>query len=271
MSQAIIRQPAVAGLFYPGDANTLNANLANMLGHTAAPPSGPCPKCLIVPHAGYVYSGQTAAQAYARLKPWADQIRRVVILGPSHRVPLHGIALPGCDAFATPLGEVPVDHIAVAAVRTMPGVCVYDAAHAAEHSLEVQLPFLQTVLDDFSVLPLSVGQADSQCVAAVIEQLWGGAETLIVLSTDLSHFHAYREAQELDRDTVSNILSLSPDIAPEQACGAFPLNGLLEVARRHALRTELLDHCNSGDTAGDRGRVVGYCAVALYEANEDAN
>ncbi|MCX9156695.1 AmmeMemoRadiSam system protein B [Niveibacterium sp. 24ML] len=268
MNQACIRQPAVAGAFYPGDAASLNANVVRMLGHAAASAQkahASCPKCLIVPHAGYVYSGNTAAHAYALLKPWARQIHRVVLLGPSHRVPLHGIALPDVDAFATPLGLIPLDQDAIALVRTMPGICVYDAAHAAEHSLEVQLPFLQTVLTQFTLVPLSVGHADAQTVAAVISQLWGGPETLIVLSTDLSHFHAYREAQELDHDTVANILALAPTVTPEQACGAYPLNGLLKAAERHHLSTELLDHCNSGDTAGDHRRVVGYCAVALYE------
>lgn len=274
MTQICVRPPAVAGAFYPGDAASLNADIARMLRHASASTGGEAPrrpKCLIVPHAGYIYSGNTAAHAYALLRPWARQISRVVLLGPSHRVPLHGIALPDVDAFATPLGQIPLDLEAIAAVRTLPGVCVYDAAHAAEHSLEVQLPFLQTVLDEFTLVPLSVGHADAQTVAAVINQLWGGAETLIVLSTDLSHFHAYRQAQELDSDTVANILALEACVVPEQACGAFPLNGLLKAAERHHLSTELLDQCNSGDTAGDPRRVVGYCAVALYEASDHAD
>lgn len=271
MASASIRPPAVAGFFYPGDPRELDAMLEQLFARNSAPQPGSCPKALIVPHAGYIYSGRTAAHAFASLKPWAGQISRVVILGPTHRVPLHGIALPACDAFATPFGVVPVDQDALASIRAMPGVCVYDAAHAAEHSLEVQLPFLQAVLEHFKLVPLAVGKADAQTVASVVEQIWGGPETLFVLSTDLSHYHGYREAQELDRDTVRRILDLESDIEPEQACGAYPLNGLLQTAAHHTMRTQLLDQCSSGDTAGDRARVVGYCAVALFEGERNAH
>ncbi|GAA5182959.1 AmmeMemoRadiSam system protein B [Niveibacterium umoris] len=271
MGIASVRPPAVAGLFYPGDPRELDAMLEHLFARTGNGAFTVCPKAIIVPHAGYIYSGQTAAQAFARLKPWAATLSRVVILGPTHRVPLHGIALPASDGFATPFGTVEVDRGALAKVRALPGVCVYDAAHAGEHSLEVQLPFLQLVLDHFKVVPLAVGRADSQSVATVIEQLWGGPETLFVVSTDLSHFHAYREAQELDSETVRRILALEHDIDPELACGAYPLNGLMRIAEQHGMSTLLLEQCNSGDTAGDRRRVVGYCSVALFEPTRHAH
>lgn len=271
MASASIRPPAVADLFYPGDPRELDAMLERLFAHAGAETFPSCPKVLIVPHAGYVYSGRTAAHAFCGLKPWADTITRVVILGPTHRVPLHGIALPACDAFATPFGTIALDQAALAEVRALPGVCVYDAAHTGEHSLEVQLPFLQSVLHHFTIVPLAVGRADSQSVATVIEQLWGGPETLFVLSTDLSHYHAYREAQELDSETVRRILELEHDIEPEQACGAYPLNGLLRIADRHGMSSMLLEQCNSGDTAGDRKRVVGYCSVALFEPYRHAH
>lgn len=258
-----IRQPAVAGLFYPDQPSLLAATVRQLLGQAAGTPQPP--KALIVPHAGYVYSGATAATAYNTLTQARAQIRRVVLLGPVHRVPVRGLALPASDVFSTPLGEISLDHAAMHALAGLPQVIRSDAAHTHEHSLEVQLPFLQSVLDDFTLIPLAVGDATPQEVAEVLEAVWGGPETLIVISSDLSHFHSYREAQSLDRSTVATILQLDHDIDHEQACGGTPINGLLLAARRHHLRIELLDLCNSGDTAGDKSRVVGYAAFALYE------
>lgn len=258
------RPPAVAGSFYPGDPAALAASVDRLLAAFPAT-SGAPPKVLIVPHAGYIYSGATAAAAYAKLLPLRQKIRRVVLLGPTHRVAVSGLALPASAAFATPLGEIRLDIEAMAQVRDLPQVVVSDRVHAQEHSLEVQLPFLQRALDDFSLVPLAVGDAAPESVAEVLERLWGGPETLIVISSDLSHFLPYAAARQVDRDTCQQILHFATDLEPTQACGAFPLNGLLLAAGRRDLQPELLELCNSGDTAGDRQRVVGYAAFALSE------
>jgi len=264
------RPPAVAGTFYPADPAALAREVEACL--AAAPRrAAPMPKALIVPHAGYVYSGTTAARAYALLAPARQIVRRVVLLGPAHRVPIRGLALPVAEAFATPLGTVAIDAEANAAAMKLPQVSASDVAHNLEHSLEVQLPFLQTVLDDFTLLPFAVGAASPAEVAEVIELLWGGPETLILISSDLSHFHAYKQAQALDHATAETILALDPTLRHEQACGATPINGLLLAARRRNLAVEQLGLCNSGDTAGDRNRVVGYGAFALMEPKRAAN
>ncbi len=259
-----VRPPAVAGAFYPGDARILAADLRQMLADVPPAP-GRQPKAVIAPHAGYIYSGPTAAAVYARLAPWKDVVTRVILLGPTHRVPVRGLAAPAADAFATPLGTVAIDRAALASLADLPQVVVSDAAHAPEHSLEVHLPFLQAVLGDFTLVPLAVGHAPATAVAEVLERLWGGPETLVVISSDLSHFLPYAAAREVDDATCRRILHLDTDIAPDEACGAYPINGLLLAARRHGLRPLLVDHCNSGDTAGDKSRVVGYGAFAFYE------
>jgi len=260
-----IRQAAVAGAFYPGQAKTLSSTVLALLdqARSDARSEARVPKAIVVPHAGYIYSGATAAQAYARLYPGRKTIRRVVLLGPVHRVPVRGLALPGVDAFATPLGHVEIDQAGVRAISHLPQVGVSAAAHALEHSLEVQLPFLQTVLDDFKLVPLAVGDASASEVAEVLEALWGGDETLIVISSDLSHFLPYRAAQAIDQKTVQAMLALANPLTHEQACGATPVNGLLLAARQHHLQPQLLALCNSGDTAGDQNRVVGYASVAF--------
>ena len=273
-----VRRPAVAGTFYPAEPAALRGAVDRLLAGVAAPagpaphaPSTPtAPKALIVPHAGYIYSGPTAAAAYARLRPVADTVRRVVLLGPAHRVPVRGLALPGVAQFATPLGVVAIDAAAAAIARRLPQVGESPAAHAHEHALEVQLPFLQRVLRDFTLVPLVVGDATGAMVAEVLDALWGGPETLIVVSSDLSHYHPYREAQALDRTTAERILALASGLDHEQACGATPINGLLLAARRRGLTPELLDLRNSGDTAGDRGQVVGYAAFGFHEGSAHA-
>ncbi len=257
------RPPAVAGMFYPGDPRELADDVARMLG--AAKPLAGAPKALIVPHAGYVYSGPVAASAYALLAPVRASIRRVVLFGPTHRVPVRGLAVPSVAAFATPLGIVPLDRAAIAEAMQLPQVKAADGPHALEHSLEVQLPFLQAALDDFSLVPFAVGDASGGEVAEVMELLWGGDETLIVVSSDLSHYHLYADAQRIDRRTVDSILALHALGSHEQACGATPVNGLVEVARRRGLQPTLLDLRNSGDTAGDKSRVVGYAAFAFAD------
>ena len=264
-----IRPPAVAGTFYPGDPHELARNVGAYLSDVAARSGTRAgnPKALIVPHAGYIYSGPIAASAYAQLQPLREVVRRVVLLGPAHRVAVRGLAVPTAEGFATPLGTVPIDREAVEAALRLPQVTESTAAHAAEHSLEVQIPFLQQVLHEFKLVPFAVGFASDQQVAEVLELLWGGDETLIVVSSDLSHYRHYAAAQEFDRATVNSILSLAPLQTHEQACGATPINGLLLQAKRRGLAASLLDQRNSGDTAGNRSQVVGYASFAFtYES-----
>lgn len=262
---ARVRPPAVAGAFYPG-ARARLADEVDRLLERAPAPEGRAPKALVVPHAGYVYSGPIAASAYARLLGTGSRPTRVVLLGPSHFVGFHGLALPEAEALATPLGIVPLDARDIEAARAHPRVLAAEAPHRREHSLEVQLPFLQRLLSDFTLVPLAVGRASIDEVADILDTLWGGPETLILLSTDLSHYLSYDAAREVDGETARRILALDPaGLADEQACGAVGLRGLLEVARRRGMRAEQLDLRNSGDTAGDRSRVVGYGAFAFHE------
>jgi MEMO1 family protein len=266
------RPAAVAGMFYPGDpaqlASTVNVLLqqAAATAVSAQPADGvdSFPKALIVPHASYVYSGQTAASAYALLARQPERVRRVVLLGPVHRVPVRGLALPQTDAFETPLGRVRIAAEAVAALQGLPQVVSSRGAHAHEHSLEVQLPLLQSLLDDFDLLPLAVGDASAAEVAEVIEALWGGPETLIVVSSDLSHFLDYRCARQTDDATVRQMLALEGGISHHQACGATPVNGLLLAASRRGLSARLVAQCNSGDRTGERERVVGYASISFH-------
>jgi AmmeMemoRadiSam system protein B len=262
-----LRPAAVAGLFYPAAAAPLTDQVDRMLADASASASHgadeakAAPKALIVPHAGYVYSGPIAASAYARLAPLRGRVERVVLLGPAHRVHLRGLAFPDCKAFATPLGPVEVDVEAPAKVPWIPSSA---GAHAAEHSLEVHLPFLVRVLGRFTLVPLVVGTASTAEVANAIEALWGDDRTLVVVSSDLSHYLPYAEGRSEDEATARRILSLEPGIDHEHACGATPVNGLLEVARRKGLDVELLDLRSSGDTAGPRDEVVGYGAFAFF-------
>jgi AmmeMemoRadiSam system protein B len=265
-----LRPAAVAAMFYPESAAVLARHVAQLL--AAAPQELPQrPKALIVPHAAYIYSGAVAASAYAPLAALRDSVRRIVLLGPTHRLAISGVAVPSSSAFATPLGNVPVDQEALAALADLTQVVVNDAAHAQEHALEVQLPFLQTVFGEFSLVPLAVGQASPEHVAEVLERLWGGDETLIVVSSDLSHYLPYAAARQIDAQTAQHIVDLEPMLHHQQACGALPVNGLLLAARRHGLRAQLIDLRNSGDTAGDKARVVGYGAFAFYAAGQYAH
>jgi AmmeMemoRadiSam system protein B len=262
MSTKTLRNPAVAGTFYPAQPAKLAALVKGYL--QAAAVNAAAPKAIIAPHAGYVYSGPIAASAYARIVQARERIKRVVLLGPAHRLAFRGLALPSADAFVTPLGEVPVDKQALTGIIDLPQVHTVDEAHAHEHSLEVQLPFLQTVLADFRLLPLAVGEASAEEVGEVLERLWGGPETLIVISSDLSHYHDYETAQRLDAATSRAIeLLRGQDIRYEHACGRNPVNGLLHVARKHGLHARTIDLRNSGDTAGPRDHVVGYGAYVF--------
>ncbi len=269
MTATEIRAPAVAGAFYPGDAGELAAMVDAMLA-AAAPPALPCtPKALIAPHAGYIYSGPIAASTYALLMSQKECIRRVVLAGPVHRVPVRGLALPGTAAFATPLGTIALDTESMQRISALPQVTLSDAAHAWEHSLEVQLPFLQKVLDTFLLVPLAVGDADTDEVAEVLTALWGGTDTLIVISSDLSHYLPYEDARHVDEITTQSILTLRYPLRHDQACGATPINGLLCCAKQRAMIPHLIDLRNSGDTAGDKAQVVGYCAIAFTEHGHD--
>ena len=259
-----VRAPAVAGAFYHGAAATLQSQVVALLA-AATTPKQQRPKALIAPHAGYIYSGPIAANAYAQLAPFRSGYSRVVLLGPAHRVYVRGLALPAADAFATPLGEVALDREAIAAIRHLAQVCISDDAHAHEHSLEVHLPFLQQALAGFTLVPLAVGEASAEQVAEVLGLLWGDDQTLIVISSDLSHYLPYAQARTIDEQTARIVLSMAPQLNHQQACGATPINGLLLEARRRGLRPELLDLRSSGDTAGDRSRVVGYASFAFYD------
>lgn len=278
----VVRRPALAGTFYEADAQRLAAMVGACLEPEAArqdaakqrsaEPGGsasPAPKLLIAPHAGHIYSGRTAGRAYARLRAQAGRVQRVVLLGPTHRVYVRGIALSGADAWMTPLGRVPIDRLGEQALADLPFVVSRPDVHAAEHSLEVHLPFLQAVLGDFTLLPLAVGDVPPQAVAQVMERLWGHEETLLVVSTDLSHFHPYDEAEAIDRASCAQVMALDARLTHEQACGATALNAALLLARQRGLRIEQIERCNSGDTAGDRARVVGYASFALHESAGD--
>lgn len=258
------RPPAVAGTFYPADRAVLERTVRGHLAQAWRP--GGHPKAVIVPHAGYVYSGPVAATAYAALQDREPPIERVVLLGPSHRVFVEGLAVPSVDSFRTPLGDVPLDRDALESVLSLPQVHVVDRAHALEHSLEVHLPFLQVVLGRFSLVPFSVGQASPEEVAEVLERLWGGPETLVLVSSDLSHYLDYERARALDTETTRAIEQLDPDgLCEESACGRVPVRGLLLTARRRGLACKTVDLRNSGDTAGGRERVVGYGSYFFLE------
>jgi len=258
------RPPAVAGTFYPDSPETLRFTVESLLREVPSG-TGPAPKAIIAPHAGYLYSGPIAASAFQALAAAAPQIERVVLLGPSHFVLLRGLGLPDSNHFATPLGEVRIEPEGAGAALRLPQVRVQPDAHTREHSLEVELPFLQVLLGDFALVPLVVGEAEPEEVAEVLDQLWGGPETLLIISSDLSHYLPYATAQAVDRETADAILAFRGPLDPRQACGARPVNGLLLAAERRGMTSALLDLRNSGDTAGDRGRVVGYGAFAFHE------
>lgn len=256
------RSPAVAGSFYPGDAKTLEAEVEQLLAGAAS--QGVAPKALIAPHAGFIYSGQVAASAYVEVREKAGKIQRVVLLGPSHHMLFKGIASVAVSSFLTPLGAMTVDGEAIAEAVSLGFVHVSDAAHAPEHCLEVHLPFVQRLFPKASIVPLLTGDGDGTSARKALIQLWGGDETLIVISSDLSHYHTYTQAQNLDLATAQKIQKLGVDsIGSNEACGATAINGLLSAATNRGLACRLLDLRNSGDTSGPHNRVVGYGAFAF--------
>ena len=257
-----IRLPVVAGSFYPEQPEILKAMISEYLQQVA--PALKVPQAIIVPHAGYIYSGEIAASAYARLQPRQSSIKHVVLLGPSHKVGFTGLALSHADAFRTPLGDIPLDAEAIASIIHFPFVEYREQAHLLEHSLEVQLPFLQMTLDSFKLLPIVAGDCPAELIEELLELFYGQDDTLIVISSDLSHFHDYQTAQRLDKQTSRLIEQLEYQLLDyDSACGRVPVSGLMVLAKKKSLQIETIDLRNSGDTAGNKSRVVGYGAYVI--------
>ncbi len=258
----LIREAAVSGMFYPDDPVALQTTIRQLL--EKVPLLAHHFRAIITPHAGYIYSGETAAHAYKQLSKVKDKIQRIILIGPAHRVPFSGIATSSVDYFETPLGNIPLDKKANQDLQQFAQITLFDEAHAQEHSLEVHLPFLQTVLDNFTLVPLVVGDSDIESISEVLDFFWHDPGSFFVISSDLSHFLKYTEARALDRQTASAILAMNPDdIGYEQACGRMPINGFLHLAKKYHLNAVQLDLKNSGDTAGSKDRVVGYGAFGF--------
>jgi len=257
-----VREPAVAGVFYPADPNQLTGLIDGFLSEMTDPAAPP--KAIIAPHAGYTYSGPIAASVYACLRPARETICRVVLIGPSHRVSFRGLAASSAEAFLTPLGAVKVDRACIHHLLQLKFVVIRDDAHLREHGLEVHLPFLQRMINEFSIVPLVFGDISYMRVADILRELWGGPETLIIISSDFSHYYPYNQARVLDHEAAQSILKLEPDsIRPEQACGRVGIQALVEVVREKGLHAELLDLRSSGDTSRNQDQVVGYGAFAF--------
>jgi MEMO1 family protein len=264
------RPAACAGRFYPAAPQDLRTQINAAL-HGACCASGPAPKAVIAPHAGYVYSGPVAGSAFARWERAGDGVQRIVVLGPSHYVALSGMAVSSADGFETPLGRVPLDTGGIATLLSLPQVRVHEEAHRPEHCIELELPFLQVLFDRFVLVPLLVGSATDQEVDEVLELLWDQPGTRVVVSSDLSHFHEYAKALAMDAETARAIENLQAEmITSDRACGSIAMRGLLRLARRRAMTVTTVDLRNSGDTAGSRDRVVGYGAFLFAEAQQRA-
>ncbi len=260
-----VRTTAVAGAFYPSEPEILSKDIQRYIEETPSV-SLPVPKAIIVPHAGYEYSAGVAASAYKLLKSGRKSIKKVVILAPSHKIGFNGMALTKASAYETPLGNVEIDKEMNEQLLALPLVDYLEEAHKSEHSLEVQLPFLKEALDDFKLIPVITGNASPTDVETLLETVWGKKDTLIVISTDLSHYLPYNEACILDNKTKTAIENLDIDsIEQEQACGYVPLKGMLTIAKAKKMQVETLEVKNSGDTSGSKNRVVGYGAWAFLE------
>lgn len=256
----MIIYPNVADKFYPADPSVLRQDILTMLTAASDKATLPIPKAIIAPHAGYIYSGLIAASAYACLTKAKKQIHRIVLLAPSHQYPVSGVAITDAKSYMTPLGQITIDQKSISALN-LPYVQAVEEAFASEHAIEVHLPFLQLTLETFSLIPLLVGLATTAQVGKVLEKLWDGPETLIIISSDLSHYYPYDLAQFLDKKTAEAIIKLDPkDITPEQACGAVGIKGLLAIAAKKKLHASQIDLRNSADTAGPKDQVVGYGA-----------
>jgi AmmeMemoRadiSam system protein B len=258
-----IRYPAVAGQFYPGDARRLKQTVDQFLADGSSE-GKEAPKAIVAPHAGYIYSGPIAGTAFSYLARANGGVRNVVLIGPAHWAATRGLAVSDSEAFATPLGSIPVNQESYQSIKSLHQISVYERAHEREHCLEVQLPFLQTIFSDFEIVPLVVGDATPDEVAEVLDTLWGGPETAIVISSDLSHYNDYATATRLDKETSKRIESFQP-VTEGQACGRRAINGLLHLARQRKMTAKTVDLRNSGDTAGPRDRVVGYGAYVFWE------
>ncbi len=257
-----IRQPAVAGMFYPDNPRVLQEMVNEFLAATV-PYNGPAPRAVIAPHAGYIYSGSVAGSAFA---PWQEEtaVNRIILIGPAHTMAIRGLAGVSVDAFATPLGLVPVDREGMEWIRPLPQVHILDAAHDREHCLEVELPFLQTIFNEFSIIPLVTGEASGAEVAQILALFQDDPTTRIVISSDLSHYHDYATARRLDAAAAQAITHLQPEkLGDDSACGRIPIKGLLEMAQREGWQGTAVDLRNSGDTAGPKDRVVGYGAFVF--------
>lgn len=260
----MMNQPAVAGTFYPENPQQLQQMVSHFLENTNTEVL--TPKAIIAPHAGLIYSGAIAASAFSLLSGIRKTITRVILIGPSHRIGFNGLAVSSAKSFSTPLGEIALDTEAVNNIACFPFVEYIEQAHIHEHCLEVQLPFLQTILDSFTIVPIVAGDATSEQVSTVLKMLWGGPETLIVISSDLSHYHDYKTAKKMDRETSDKIERLQYEALDyESACGRIPISGLLALVKEKSLGVKTIDLRNSGDTAGDKNRVVGYGAYAIEE------
>lgn len=263
-----VRAAAVVGQFYPGSPERLRGDVEAFLTKAAKAETG-APKAVIAPHAGYVYSGMAAAAAFTTLRSQASGIRRVVLIGPAHYIPFRGLAVPTASVFETPLGRMSVARDAAASLEELDFVVQADAPHLPEHALEVELPFLQVLLPAFELVPIVVGEANPEEVAEALARVWGGPETLIVVSSDLSHFHEYETARRLDAATAAAIERGDwARLGPNDACGYLAVAGLLIEAGRRGLAARRLMLCSSGDTAGSRDRVVGYGAWAFDSARD---
>lgn len=261
-SDETIRRPAVAGRFYPGQARALADLVDTLLDAVPLPDATTLASAYVVPHAGYPYSGPTAAAVYARLRRHADRIARVVLIGPAHYVPLDGCAATGAGRWSTPLGAATIDREAVDRLAGSRWVAVDDRPHEPEHSLEVQVPFLQRALpESVPLVPVLVGASGVEDVAAVLADLPPGPGTVLLCSTDLSHYLDLPTARERDARTAAAVLDLAPErIGTRDACGVFALRGLLGWARVAGLTPRLLHQCTSAEATGDASRVVGYAA-----------